>query len=98
MGLQEYNSRTRETELEQEIKQLKQVRRAGLAGKRFPDTKGGPAGSRGSLPRDGVDPGAQCCLAFLSSPFSGTAGALLSAVFPGYSQCILRFQRFSRLC
>lgn len=33
MGLQEYNSRTRETELEQEIKQLKQVCRAGQGGK-----------------------------------------------------------------
>lgn len=33
MGLQEYNSRTRETELEQEIKQLKQVCRAGWGGK-----------------------------------------------------------------
>lgn len=59
MGLQEYNSRTRETELEQEIKQLKQVGRAGQGGKRlgcsvckrgcrFPDTEewsGGPGGS-----------------------------------------------------
>lgn len=35
MGLQEYNSRTRETELEQEIKQLKQVCRAGQGGKRL---------------------------------------------------------------
>lgn len=35
MGLQEYNSRTRETELEQEIKQLKQVRAAGQGGKRL---------------------------------------------------------------
>lgn len=33
MGLQEYNSRTRETELEQEIKQLKQVHGAGRGGK-----------------------------------------------------------------
>lgn len=35
MGLQEYNSRTRETELEQEIKQLKQVCGAGRGGKRL---------------------------------------------------------------
>lgn len=35
MGLQEYNSRTRETELEQEIKQLKQVPSAGQGGKRL---------------------------------------------------------------
>lgn len=35
LGLQEYNSRTRETELEQEIKQLKQVCGAGQGGKRL---------------------------------------------------------------
>lgn len=35
MGLQEYNSRTRETELEQEIKQLKQVGEAGKGEETF---------------------------------------------------------------
>jgi len=62
MGLQEYNSRTRETELEQEIKQLKQVRGAGQGGKHlgcsvckrgcwFPDDKGWSVGAQGLLPR-----------------------------------------------
>lgn len=40
VGLQEYNSRTRESELEQEVRRLKQV----LLG-RYPHTPWGPLGS-----------------------------------------------------
>lgn len=79
MGLQEYNSRTRETELEQEIKQLKQVHGAGQGVKRpacsiclFPDTQ--ECAAAPGAPTRGADCGSSSTL-LSGSPGIGEVGS-----------------------